>query len=1497
MIKKNGTLPAYSRGIDQVQAARQEAIARGWIHVPKALTLVHGECDVQAGNSLLYPGYMNELRNDYQQDLRQLTGDPNLFLPMFFSQTCSRGPAFMAPQQLNAHRMYDNEMFMVGPTYQFFSPDYVHLSNEGYKGLGELFGKVMHKVLVLGEDWSPLMPISVVRQSRDIYVRYHVPVPPIAMDVTIVAERANGSDRINKGFQFFQTGGNGNSVWVQDVTIVGPDLIKLTLNALPTGTDQVVHYSARPVYGLVGGMSNAQPALQGGNIRDSDTTTSWSSISTGQPIYNWGVAFVESIYENQPPQMDTIALVVNGGTPFLASPFQPFFTDDQPFDPAGITLNYAPNTLLDLVWQNDTLGLNYLSALWPSTLAGTLVYTDQYGAKDTVVFTITVLCPQPFQAPTVTAPTWICAGATAVLTAQGGTDYLWSTGGTQSTVSVSPTAPAVYTVTASQNNCSASASYLLHVEPTPPVAASLLGAACLNGILSLGATGGISYEWSGPGGFASQLQQPFRSPLTPGTAGAYTVTATDALGCTASAQTVVSPLPAFSVQAVNNGPVCLDASLQLSVSGGVAYQWSGPDGFSSTQQTATIAPAGPANAGLYAVTATNAIGCSIEASTAVLVVAPPSVSASIGSTICSGENFTISVSNTGLSAYSWSGPDNFTSAQSQPILANATAAMAGTYTVTATDQYGCTATASALADVHPLPTAQAVNSGPFCLDDSFSLSGSGGVAYQWTGPNGFTAAGQNQQLGPADPTMAGPYVLTVADPLGCTASAATVVQFIPPPAVQIVQSPAVCYGGTLQLGTTPANFSLFSWSGPMGFASGLSGPTVQNVQFNNNGTYEVTVTDAFGCTNSSSAQVTLLPLPSMVARDTSVCGFYNGGVALQSLVSPPGGQLVWSGTATSPNGLFSVPAAGIGTYTVTALYALTGSGCSVSDQAVVTVTADQPAEAGTGFAICGQSPATVLVPGNPSGGVWSGPGVTGIALFDPTLNMANQSPVTLTYTVGTGTCQSSDTVWITVWPDPIVQLTTPAPVCLGRSVGLQAAGGVQYAWSGPNGFAATGPQISIASVSPAQAGTYSVTVTDARTCTASASAAVAVMLPPVLRGFDGDTAFCLSANTVNLPQILPAGGVWLPATGVTGNQFSLPTAGVGTHVVRYAATGANGCSDTAAFQIQIVDEDSVFAGPDVTVCINNGPLALNGFYPATGGFWTGTGINNPWQAVFYPSFAGVGTHLVQYINLGGLCQSRDTVLLHVINAQPQVEAGPDLLFCEGAQAFLLDGAFPPGGTWSGPGVADPITGLFDPAQSGIGWHIVTYSIQNCNAYDIREVEITAPPQPGFNIQGTIQYNYPIYFVNTSSPNNLTYLWDFGDGNTSQLQDPIHFYLQTGVFTVTLYATDANGCPDSVSRTISIVMAGLDQPASAWDAAVFPNPSDRSAVVGLAGPWSGKVEASVVGMDGRVLLAREFPDAADGGRLELSTGELPSGSYFVRISGRSATVVKRLVVQH
>ncbi|TVR76312.1 MAG: HYR domain-containing protein, partial [Saprospirales bacterium] len=384
-----------------------------------------------------------------------------------------------------------------------------------------------------------------------------------------------------------------------------------------------------------------------------------------------------------------------------------------------------------------------------------------------------------------------CEGETIQLNASGGTSYSWTGPDGFSSSLQNPSIPnasivnsGMYSVTITDTNgCEDTGSTSVTVNPTPTATASNGGPYFEGDDIELFASGGVSYSWSGPDGFTSSNQNPVIFNSTSENAGVYVVTVTDVNGCTSTAQTsvVIDGVP--EAVASNGGPYCEGEDIELFSDGGDTYSWSGPGGFTSSNQNPVIPSGTLSNAGFYTVTVTDSNGGSATASTEVIVNELPTASASNDGPYCEGK--TINLAASGGLIYSWEGPDGFSSTDQNPTLMNATASMHGNYSVTVTDSNGCSDEATTHVTVNENPTASASNTGPYCPGESIQLFGTGGGEYNWSGPEGFNSDEQNPVIPNATPLNTGTYTLTITDTNGCTATANTsvVVEDNEPPVI------------------------------------------------------------------------------------------------------------------------------------------------------------------------------------------------------------------------------------------------------------------------------------------------------------------------------------------------------------------------------------------------------------------------------------------------------------------------------------------------------------------------------------------------------------------------------------------------------------------------------------------------------------------------------------------------------------------------------------------
>jgi hypothetical protein len=386
-------------------------------------------------------------------------------------------------------------------------------------------------------------------------------------------------------------------------------------------------------------------------------------------------------------------------------------------------------------------------------------------------------------------------------------------------------------------------------------------------------------------------------------------------------------------------------------------------------------------------------------------------------------------------------------------------------------------------------------------------------------------------------------------------------------APSISGSLSVCQGSSSTL-SAPAGFT-YLWS---------NGATTQTINVTAAGSYTVTITDGLGCSNSSTVAVAVNTRPTVTVSGTAtVCAgqsvtltavggatyLWNTGVTTNTLTVTPSANTTYSVIGTNAAGCsdtatFSVAVDAIPTMSGTPT--ITNAGCGLSNGSITGVTV-----VGTGLTYNWTNSANVSV--GTTADLSNVPaGVYNLTATKATGCSAAFGP----YSISNPTAPAAATVTV-----------VDSVLCAGETIQMTAASsatGATFTWSGPN-FTGSGATVTIPNATAANAGVYSVTVT-ANGCTSSSSSKSVVVnnLPAVTVLTFTDTT-CVNYSSVTLAGA-PAGGTF-SGSGVNGASFDPAVAGVGTHVVTYAYTDANGCSNTATTSI-VVD-----------ACVGLGESAIN----------------------------------------------------------------------------------------------------------------------------------------------------------------------------------------------------------------------------------------------------------------------------------------------------------------
>lgn len=1011
--------------------------------------------------------------------------------------------------------------------------------------------------------------------------------------------------------------------------------------------------------------------------------------------------------------------------------------------------------------------------------------------------------------------------------------------GTGNSITVTQPGTYVLTVTASAggNFCIDTDTVTITGNTTmPTVSASSTGAiGCGGASTTVNATTNAStptFAWTGPNGFTSTAQNPMVN--APGT---YTVVVTDgATGCTNSATaTVTGNTTPPTASASGNTLTCSTTSVQIMANSNVpaaTYAWTGPNGFTSTQQNPTVTVNG-----VYTVVVTNPANSCTSTATATVNLnnTPPNAAATVSSPIsCPNPIVTLNATPATGVTYMWSGPNSFTSTQQSPP-ANA----AGTYTVTVTNNSnGCTGTATVAVTGNTTPPQAAATGGTVsCGTQTINISGSSptsGVTYAWTGPNGFVSANQNPSV-----TNPGTYTLTVSDPANsCTSTATATVNgdFTAPGATATGGIITCSSNSTVIMGSSGTPGVTYSWIGPSGNTYPQQNPTVSNT-----GQYILTVTNPVnGCTSTATASV--VPdanVPNVsAAGGTLTCA--TTSIMLDGGTTTPGVMLAWTG----PNGFTSTqedPVVSVnGTYTLTV--SNPSNGCSAQAEAIVNLDDAAPGATAAGGTLTCTAPTFTLSGNSPTNGViwsWTGPNMFTSNQQNP--QISDDGQYTLVVTNPTNGCTSVATADVLADQNaPVASSTTGTLTCSVTSLVLNGSSSqpATFAWTGPGNFTSNQQSPSVSNP-----GDYILTVTASNGCTDAITVTVDQDIAPPGASATGNTINCTDPQ-VPISASSPLNNVQFNWSG-PGNFTSTsanPTVSLnGSYVVTVTGNG-NGCTSTSTAVVNIDTITAVLqaSAPDVLTCsattVNIQATVNTSTSPLQGLSWTGP--SNFTSTDEDPAVTNPGMYtLVATLANGCTSQIQATVNQDII--PPVATAQGGTLTCSVTNLNLNGGSTTTGATFGWTGPNNFTSNAEDPNINTDGVYTLTVTGPNgCTTVATATVALdVAPPGAAATSSNNLDCDDLTTTLQGSSPTTTaTYAWTGPNFNANTAAASA---TQPGTYTLT--TTGPNGCTSTA--TVDVTQDITPPNAAAVGDTIdcisgLATVSGNSTTPGVSWSWSG-----------------------------------------------------------
>jgi hypothetical protein len=522
------------------------------------------------------------------------------------------------------------------------------------------------------------------------------------------------------------------------------------------------------------------------------------------------------------------------------------------------------------------------------------------------------------------------------------------------------------------------------------------------------------------------------------------------------------------------------------------------------------------------------------------------------------------------------------------------------------------------------------------------------------------------------------------------------------------------------------------------------------------------------------------------------------------------------------------------------------------------------------------------------------------------------SVTALTDSLNTGTC-FTNTASLVLNPLPTSALTrSTIGICKGESTDIpvlftgNAPWNFTYTVNGANPVSLEDIYTNPFNLKAIQEGTYEITSLTGGNCAGTVftgSTAVNYNTEPVSTILASSIEIC-AGTSASIPIDLTGTAPWTLTytvddqgpttyTNITTSPFTLNVSKPGTYQI--ASLSDAHCNASILNGTSVVTEHQrpalSFVSGNSTVCANDSAiiaLKLSGTPP-----WS---LTYTIDSINPTTVSGITSNLFTFytrqqgvykvISLndayceGILFSGRNVI---TVNPLPALNLGPDVTICEG-QSVTLDGGAGDFYLWSDYTRNKTLTVDHSGTKS-----ITVTDVSGCQSSDQILVNVSPNPLSSFIFEVS---NLEVAFTNHST-DAASYYWEFGDGFTDTVANPVHVYASAGVYSVSLKASGSS-CGTSVfTDALNLMNTSTEELNSALSFTVYPNPSHGIFTLDINNPTLSKLKISILNSLGQIVYFTESNSAKVSESLNLIN--LASGVYSIRLASNDITKTAKLIL--